>query len=227
MAAFRLALELGADAIELDVHATTDGHLVVMHDASVNRTTDGSGELAGLRLTEIRALDAGRWYGMKFAGERVPLLEEVLEFARGRLLVDVELKVAGVEAEAMTLVRKTGMTDSVLVTSFLPAPLERCRALAGDVPVGLLHRGDAVDRARSMGAQVFLPSIDALTPELAGACRQAGLRIIPWVITTAGQAQGALTAGVNGIIASDPVLVREVLAERRLGDSRRPGEGIP
>ena len=176
MAAFRLALEQGVDAIELDVHATADGHLVVMHDPSVERTTDGIGEVRNLRLTEVRSLDAGRWYGMKFAGERVPLLEEVLEFAHGRLLVDVELKVVGIETEAVTLVRKTEMTDATLFTSFLPAPLERCRSLAGEVPIGFLHHGDAVDRARALGAQIYLPAIDALSSDLADACRRAGLR---------------------------------------------------
>lgn len=214
MAAFRLALEQGADAIELDVHTTADGHLVVMHDPSVDRTTDGTGELRKLRLAEIRALDAGRWYGMKFAGARVPLLEEVLEFARGRLL-DVELKVAALEAEAIALVRKTAMTDSALITSFLATPLERCRSLAGDIPIGFLHQGDAVGRARALGAQIYLPSIDALTSELAAACRQTGLGVIPWTVRTAEQARVALQAGVKGIIANDPVLVREVLAERR------------
>lgn len=215
MAAFRLALEQNADAIELDVHATADGHLVVMHDPSVDRTTDGVGEIRNLRLAEVRSLDAGRWYGKKFAGERVPLLEEVLEFARGRLFVDVELKVPGVETEAVTLVRKTGMTDATLFTSFLPAPLERCRSLAGEIPIGFLHEGDVIDRARAMGAQVYLPAIDALTTDLAEACRRAGLRIIPWTVRTADQAQTARAAGVHGIIANDPVLVGEVLAKHR------------
>jgi glycerophosphoryl diester phosphodiesterase len=215
MAAFRRALELGADAIELDVHATADGHLVVMHDPSVDRTTDGKGELRKLRHTEIRTLDAGRWYGMKFAGERVPLLEEVLEFAHGRLLVDVELKVEGVEMEAVTIVRKTGMTDATLFTSFLPAPLEQCRSLAGEIPIGFLHEAKAVDRARAIGAQVYLPAIDALTGDLAEECRRAALRVIPWTVRTADQARAALKVGVHGIIANDPVLVREVLAERR------------
>lgn len=215
MAAFRLALEQGADGVELDVHATADGHLVVMHDLSVERTTDGTGELQTLRLTEIRSLDAGRWYGTKFAGERVPLLEEVLEFAHGRLLVDIELKIAGVEAETVMLVRKTGMTDGVLITSLLVAPLERCRALAGDIPIGFLHRGEAVDQARAVGAQVYLPAIEALTPGLVATCREHGLRVIPWTVRTGEQARAALQAGVHGMIASDPILVRDTLAERR------------
>ena len=215
MAAFRLALEQGADAIELDVHATADGHLVVMHDPAVDRTTDGTGELGNLRLAEVRALDAGRGYGSKFVGERVPLLEEVLEFAHGRLLVDVELKVPGIETEAVMLVRKTEMADATLFTSFLPAPLERCRSLAVEVPIGFLHQGNAVDRARALGAQIYLPAIDALTPDMADACRRAGLRIIPWTVRTADQARVAVQAGVHGIIANDPVLVREVLAEPR------------
>jgi len=123
--------------------------------------------------------------------------------------------VVGVETEAVTLVRKTEMTDATLFTSFLPAPLERCRSLAGEVPIGFLHHGDAVDRARALGAQIYLPAIDALSSDLADACRRAGLRIIPWTVRTADQARVAVQAGVHGIIANDPVLVREVLAERR------------
>lgn len=212
MAAFRLAAEQGADAIELDVQATADGHLLIMHDPEVDRTTDGTGELARLRLSEIRSLDAGRWYGPAFRRERVPLLEEVLEFARGRLLVDIELKVAGVETEVIRLIRRTGMDDSVLITSFLAHALEPCRSLVADIPIGLLHAGDALQEAQRVGAQVYLPSVEGLTPQLAAACRRAGLLVIPWTIRTEDQARAALQIGVDGIIANDPRLVRQVLS---------------
>src|SRR5512135_2857797 len=92
LAAFRLAAEQEADAIELDVDLTRDGHVIVMHDATVDRTTDGHGRVADLTLDEIRRIDAGAWKGAAFNGERVPLLEEVFEAVGQRMLINVEIK---------------------------------------------------------------------------------------------------------------------------------------
>src|SRR5512143_1091036 len=92
LAAFQLAAEQGADAIELDVDLTRDGHMVIMHDATIDRTTDGHGRVGDLTLEELRRVDAGAWKDAAFQGERVPLLEEVFEAVGQRLLINVEIK---------------------------------------------------------------------------------------------------------------------------------------
>src|SRR3989449_9458057 len=117
LAAFRLAADLGADGIELDVRGTADGQLVVLHDASVNRTTDGAGRVAALTLDQLRRVDAGKKFGPSFRGERIPLLSQVFEVVAGRLLVDVEIKAAGVEAGPLGLIRRIGMGGAGLLSS--------------------------------------------------------------------------------------------------------------
>ena len=139
LAAFRLAADLGADGVELDVRRTVDGQLVVIHDASVDRTTGGTGRVGALTLDQLRRFDAGRKFGPPFRGERIPLLSQVFEVLGGRLLVDVEVKAAGVEAAVLDLIRKTQMVDSVLISSFDAQVVAHVRDLAPEMPAGLLQ----------------------------------------------------------------------------------------
>lgn len=105
-AAFRKAVELGVDLIEMDVRETKDGHLVIMHDATVDRTTNGKGEVADLTLEEIKRLDAGAWFGPQFAGERVPTLDEALAAIEGRALPDIDFKAGTPEKLVAALARR-------------------------------------------------------------------------------------------------------------------------
>ncbi|WP_281166722.1 glycerophosphodiester phosphodiesterase [Paenibacillus ginsengihumi] len=92
LASFRLALEQGADAVELDVHMSADGEIIVCHDATVNRTTDGQGAISTMSTAELRQLDAGRWFHERFAGERLPLLEEAFRLVPDNIMIHVEIK---------------------------------------------------------------------------------------------------------------------------------------
>ena len=120
LAAFDLALDLGCRHLELDVDVTSDGHIVVMHDDTVDRTTNGAGPVGSQTLTELRALDAGAWFGAQFAGERIPTFAEVLEHYDGRLHLHTELKGRAAQLASGTadLVRQYGMVEHVTVTSF-------------------------------------------------------------------------------------------------------------
>ncbi len=108
LAAFRKAIELGADLIEFDVRQTRDGHLVVMHDDTVDRTTDGRGRVSQMTLEEIRKLDAGSWFGPQFKGERVPTLDEALETIKGGALPDIDFK-AGTPEKLVEAVARHGL----------------------------------------------------------------------------------------------------------------------
>lgn len=119
--AFRKALEIGADEIELDLHSTKDGHLVVMHDGTVDRTTDGTGAIGEMTLTEIKALDAGSAFGERFRGERVPTWEEALDLVQGKVGLNVHLKDGGdadgdYERRVAGPLRDFGMVESSVVT---------------------------------------------------------------------------------------------------------------
>lgn len=123
--AFDLACTLGADVIELDVHLTRDDEVVVMHDERVDRTTTGRGEIRSMMLADVRAMDAGSWFGTQFQGVRVPTLTEVLERFLGRVLIDIELKGATEHADASThlartvlaVVERAAADDQVVISS--------------------------------------------------------------------------------------------------------------
>ena len=210
LAAFRLAAEQGADAIEFDVRATSDGHLVIIHDPSLDRTTDRAGQISALTLEEVRRADAsGR--RMPFAGERVPTLGEVLAVARGRLLVDIELKVTSVESQVIEELARAGMLDAALAPSFLEDALVRVQAADPRPSVGLLQQWLDVDRAAALGVEVYLPHIGALSPDVGQFCRGRGVGIIPWTARSEDDARAALALGVDGLIADDPLMARRVI----------------
>jgi glycerophosphoryl diester phosphodiesterase len=140
-------MELGADGVELDVHLSADGVPVVMHNLTVDETTDGTGQVTDKTLAELKELDAGSKFAPEFAGERIPTLAEVFEALEGKLLVNVELKDispkgVGLEAPVVEVVRRHGMETKVLFSSFNPFTLRRMRPLAWDVPSGLLYAHD-------------------------------------------------------------------------------------
>jgi glycerophosphoryl diester phosphodiesterase len=129
-AAFDLAIRMGVHHIELDVEATSDGHIVVIHDDTVDRTTDGSGPVTNHTLAALQALDAGSWFGARFAGERIPVFDEVLDRYKGRVHIHTEIKGRAPYLSQRTadLVRQHDMVDQVTITSFQRARLEEIRA---------------------------------------------------------------------------------------------------
>ena len=161
-AAFDLALDMGARHFELDVQLSGDNHLVVIHDDKVNRTTDGNGEVSALTLRELQSLDAGAWFGAKFAGERIPTLESLLDRYRGRAHLHVEIKgkTQGLSERTVDMIRRRGWAQNVTMTSFQIDKLEALRAHAPELPAGWLLReiDDAVImRAQSLGLTQLAP----------------------------------------------------------------------
>ncbi len=137
-AAFDLALDMGVRHFELDVQLSGDNHLVVIHDDKVNRTTDGNGEVSALTLRELQSLDAGAWFGAKFAGERIPTLESLLDRYRGRAHLHVEIKgtTQGLSERTVDMIRRRGWAQNVTMTSFQIDKLEALRAHAPELPAG-------------------------------------------------------------------------------------------
>lgn len=124
LASYNRAIEMGADGIEIDVHKSKDGHLIVCHDERVDRTTNGQGYIKDLILKEIKSLDAGSWFSKEFSGEKIPLLEEVLEFVKDKdILLNIELKNGpifydGIEDELIRLVRVFNLVENTIISSF-------------------------------------------------------------------------------------------------------------
>ncbi|WP_336133803.1 glycerophosphodiester phosphodiesterase [Natronomonas amylolytica] len=184
-----------ADEIEIDVRRCKSGELVVIHDATVDRVTDGSGAVADHTIDELRALD------VLGTGEGVPTLSAVLRAVPNHIGVNVELKEPGIAVDALT--RMASLHPQTLVSSFLPDELADCRAAAPDVPRALItdDGDDAVRAARDLGCEYVHPSVDACTERLVGAAHRQGLSVNVWTVRTRNEAERLAELGVDGIIA--------------------------
>jgi glycerophosphoryl diester phosphodiesterase len=175
---FVAAQQAGLDVIELDLHLSKDGALVVMHDADVDRTTDGSGPIAEQTLAELRALDAGR-------GERIPVFEEVLDAVTAPLQAEIK-DVAAAQALAEVMHRRD-LSGRVEVLSFHDEAVAEIGRLVPGVRTGLVasrYGTDVVERATAAGATSVVLNIRRLTLEIVECARKADLRIIGWVVNT-------------------------------------------
>jgi glycerophosphoryl diester phosphodiesterase len=207
-AAFDLAIEMGARHLELDVHFSSDGHLVVIHDDTVDRTTDGSGPVTSRSLAALTALDAGAWFDPRFKGERIPTLGAVLERYWGAHL-HVELKghSAGLAQRAVDMIRSSGIATNVTITSFQKAKLEETRAYAPELPTGWLvgEVSDAVvAQARAMGLTQLCPRAGAVTPELVSRLHAEGLVVRAWGVATEDLMRRVVAAGADGMTVNFP-----------------------
>ncbi len=175
---FVAAQQAGLDVIELDLHLSKDGALVVMHDTHVDRTTDGTGPIAEKTLTELRALDAGR-------GERVPVFEEVLDTVRSPLQAEIK-DIAAARALAEVMLRRD-LVSRVEVSSFHDEAIAEIGRLVPGVRTALIGSRfgpDIVERAVEAGAGTVCLNIRRLTLEVVEAARKADLKIIGWVVNT-------------------------------------------
>jgi glycerophosphoryl diester phosphodiesterase len=236
LAAFAGALECGAEIVELDVQLTRDGHVVVMHDPTVDRTTGGSGRVSEMTLREVRALSAGypERFGAAFAGERVPTLAEALGLLRDRARVLVEIKrdsvtddaEGGIEARALAEVRRAGMEKDVAFISFDRRALERCRDQAPEIARGpLFHRaepGDVLAVAREVGGELVLPAKGMLTDDLRDRAREAGVKVATWVVDEPDELKTLARYDLYGIGSNRPGVLLDAIREVELAPPQGP-----
>jgi len=220
LAAFRGALELGVDAVELDVHLSADGVPVVIHESLLDRTTDGRGLVKDYPLEALRRLDAGRWFNERFAGERIPTLTEALEVLRPvRTIVEIKngpVYYPGIAAKVAETVRAVGH-QAVTVSSFDHPVLLEVRDVAPDLPTAALFMGRFTDPlwlARESGASILHPYWAWITSDLVEAAHAAGLRVETWTVDEPHHARFVIDLGVDGIITNYPDRLRAVLAQR-------------
>jgi glycerophosphoryl diester phosphodiesterase len=210
--AFQLAAEQGAHGIELDVHRSKDGHPVIVHDFEVDETTDGTGHVTQMTLAELKALDAGRWFGAEFAGVRIPTLDEVFEDLGARLFINVEIKsesleTDGVEEVVADCIRRHNMAARVLVSSFNPHSLRRFRALMPEVPIGYLVAPfylEELGTLDDLAYEAYHPYHEMITPELVAAQLEQGRYVNTWTVNDPQRGVALREMGVRGIITDAP-----------------------
>lgn len=194
LAAVRMALALPyVRWMEIDVQLTRDGVPVVIHDFTLDRTTNGHGKIKNMDYEHLRRLDAGSWKGRAFRGERVPSLEEVLELASGRLRLNIELKTSGdmypgLEKAVIDLVSSKGMRDDVVLTSFDAGALQRIKELDPRFHTGLIYdskTGDPARKLKELDCSFLSISFARLNPGLAKLLAERGVKTMAWTVNKA------------------------------------------
>lgn len=222
IAAYDLAVKMKSDYFEVDVQRSKDGELVILHDTTVDRTTNGTGKVGDLTLAELKSLDAGSWFSPRFQGEEIPTLEEILDRYKGkRSGILIELKnpelYPGIEKQLADLLKKKRMhkrTGKVIVQSFNHESIQAYHQIQPSVPVGVLisytqYKDGVSDEqidAFASYAQYFNPNKSLVDSDLVKRVHQRGLKIFPYTIQDKEAADRLIKAGVDGIITDYPEL---------------------
>ena len=228
LAAFLLAAELGADGIELDVHLSKDGEAVVIHDFSLEATTDGQGQVRDHTLAELRELDAGSWFDAACAGQRIPTLQEVVDTVGHRLLINIELKTKnlrdeGLVAEVVRIVEDSNLSDRVVISSFNPIVLRWVRKANPTIPLGLLYTAEQSLIMRHawfrhiLQPEALHPHYSLVDSKYAGWARARGYRLHVWTADDPGIMRELIQNGVDIIITNRPDRLGEILRTERGG----------
>ncbi|NWG09840.1 MAG: glycerophosphodiester phosphodiesterase [Nitrososphaerales archaeon] len=202
--AIEKAIELGANMVEVDVRPSKDGHIVVIHDDSVDRTTNGEGYVKNMTLKELKKLDAG-------IGERVPTLQEVIGAVRRRVVLVIEIKVLNFEEAVVRTVEKEGMEKEVMITSFYHPVLERVKKIDSIIKTGVIfkcHPIRSAELALNARADVLFPEYKYTSKEMVEEARKSNLEIYPWTVDDQALADRFIKMGVNGIVTNKPDILK-------------------
>jgi glycerophosphoryl diester phosphodiesterase len=228
--AFRLALEMNAAYIELDVHMSRDHRIIVIHDSRVDRTTNGRGRVADLTAAELSTLDAGSWFNRRypgrvraeFAGAKIPLLQEVVDMIKGTRaglyveIKDPELYPDDFVVETVSLLARSGFEKRVVLLSFSAKSVEKVRLLNSSLRTALLigkRSPDPVSSAVATGACELAIGHTLLTPRLMAKARRAGLLVAVWTANSSTAIRRALVLGADRIISNYPDRALRLLIE--------------
>lgn len=202
--AFELALEQGAAGIELDVHLSADGYPVVIHDFTVDHTTNGRGLVQSMPLAQLKMLDAGGWFDPKFAGTSIPTLDEVFDAVGQKLLINVEIKAdtEGIEQVVADKLVEFKMQERVIISSFNPEILRRFRTVMPEVAIGYLYMpGDA---GVVFPVEALHPYHEMINEDYMALAAAQGVRVNTWTVNDPARAVELKRLGVNAIISDNP-----------------------
>ena len=226
MVSFMAAVEAGAQFVELDVTFTRDRQVVVMHDDTVDRTTNGIGPVYRYTLNELRQLDAGSWFDPRFTGERIPTLMEVLEQVTKQVNINIEIKsydrlareqAGEIEQAVVELVGKTNTQTRVLISSFDPVVLKNIKRLNQTLNVAFISKHykqvETLTQCKALDVFSYHPNLEYLDLEQVKMMHRASILVFPYNINNEKDIYQAFALGVDGLIAKNPLLVRQCYAE--------------
>jgi len=198
------ALELGADMVEVDVHVSRDGYIVVIHDARLERTTNGKGYVKDLTLEELKKLDAG-------LGEQIPTLEEVIQLVKGKARLVVEIKVPGTEKRVLQEIKENRLEDEALITSFYHPVIRWVKELNPNVQAGVIIASRPVKPAQlaiDAKANALFPKYTFVDQEMVLVAHKNNLVVYPWTVDTLSEINPLIKMGVDGIVTNKPSILK-------------------
>ncbi|HHU60449.1 MAG TPA: glycerophosphodiester phosphodiesterase [Natronincola sp.] len=219
MSAFELALEVGCDGIELDVHLTKDGQIVIIHDHTLSRTTNGTGDVAQHTLDELQKLDAGSWFSSEFKNEKIPTFQQLCELIKKEdILLNIELKSTlgfeNLNEELASFLNEYNLKDRTIISSFNHYALVHFKRVMPEVKTGVLHMAALVNPwiyAKSIGADAIHPYYPVVVPEVVAASKQNGFMITAWTVDRPEDIERMKLAEVDGIITNELEKVQNLL----------------
>ncbi len=229
MAAFKKALEMGAEMIEFDVHRSSDGKFVIMHDDETDRTTGFKGKIAEMTLEQIEQLDAGSWFSKDFTGEKVPTLSQVLEWAKGKIQVNIEIKSEGCEEEIVRLINKLDTKNETIVTSFHHEFLKKIKELDPEILTGALI-GDVKDE-KQLDDIIAVCAPNALNPRYINISKsnvrwahEKGMAVNIYTVNDTISMQRLIKFGADGIITNYPDVLLATIGKIKNAPSKKTQE---
>ena len=224
IAAFELAHQQGAQAVELDAKLSADGHVMVIHDQTVNRTTDGTGKVRDLSLHALKKLDAGIFFGSEFKNEPIPTLDEVFEAVGKKLIINIELTnyatpFDDLPRKTAELVNKYNLADKIFFSTFNPIALFRIRQLLPDVPAGLLLAQGLSGKisqavtSRFISYQSLHPHYLDMNQDLITKAHRKNQLVFTYTVNIPDDMRQLFKLGVDGIFTDDPPLAQNILNE--------------
>lgn len=228
LVAFKLAIKMGADAIEIDLRQTLDGELIAFHDGSINRTTNGKGNFNKFTFEELRKLDAGSWFSNEFKNEKIPTLQEIINIIPDSVLLIIELKGSNkdypyFEENVVSLIKKNNFEKNVILKSFDYKVLERLRKLAPEIPQIFVYAFRIPFTGVTIGTSitfkcVFNLDVEYLQPhryfvseEFVRKAEKKGYKVISWGVDSRDAIINALEIGVHGIETDYPDRVLSII----------------
>ena len=225
--AFQKALDLHSEGIELDVQMSADGYLVVIHDETIDRTSNGTGRVTDMSFEALRQFDYGKWFGERFTGQPIPLLQEVLTLLKGwDGILNIEIKnneipYPGIEEKVIQLLRQNDFTGRALISSFNHGSIHRVREIAPQIPAALLYDFTffrvAYRQAPEYGVQNVHPYYLNVSPRMLAFCHTHGLRVIPYTVDKPAAIKRLIRMGVDGIITNSPNVAMEARRQALAG----------
>ncbi|EJP6472893.1 glycerophosphodiester phosphodiesterase [Clostridium botulinum] len=225
MVAFKKAIDMNADGIELDVHLSKDGRIVIIHDEKVDRTTNGKGEVKDFTLDELKKLDAGFWFSDEYEGERIPTLEELLKLINNtNIYLNIEIKAGyriypNIEEKVIDMIEKYKILDRVIISSFDHYSLVRVKEINLNIKTGMLYEAalyEPWDYARSIKVEALHPNYITLTKKFIDKANINNLEINPYTVNDENHMERLIKSKVTSVITNYPDKAHQIISKLNL-----------